>query len=140
MSATDRRIGFELARALFVVAAFVVVVAGIRAAAVIMVPFLLALFIAVVTTPLYIGLQRRGLPSAVALLVIIIGLACFGVGGVALVGERGPELVDLPRGARVTPNHEMGWDTRDVVVNVHTNANPHQIGREVAWAIRTGGV
>lgn len=86
MSATDRKIGFELARALFVVAAFVVVVAGIRTAAVIMVPFLLALFIAVVTTPLYIGLQRRGLPSAVALLVIIIGLAGLGVGGVALVG------------------------------------------------------
>ena len=32
----------------------------------------------------------------------------FHPGGIALVGERGPELVDLPRGARVTPNNEMG--------------------------------
>jgi len=28
-------------------------------------------------------------------------------GGLALVGERGPELVHLPRGARVTPNHKL---------------------------------
>lgn len=29
-------------------------------------------------------------------------------GGLSLVGERGPELVDLPRGARVTPNNKLG--------------------------------
>ena len=28
-------------------------------------------------------------------------------GGLALVGERGPELLRLPRGAAVTPNHEL---------------------------------
>lgn len=28
-------------------------------------------------------------------------------GGVALVGEKGPELVELPRGSVVTPNHEL---------------------------------
>ena len=29
-------------------------------------------------------------------------------GGLSLVGERGPELVDLPRGSRVTPNNKLG--------------------------------
>ena len=29
-------------------------------------------------------------------------------GGLSVVGERGPELVDLPRGARVTPNSKIG--------------------------------
>ena len=29
----------------------------------------------------------------------------FAPGGIALVGERGPEIVDLPRGSRVIPNH-----------------------------------
>lgn len=29
-------------------------------------------------------------------------------GGVALVGERGPELVNLPRGSQVIPNHKLG--------------------------------
>src|SRR5690606_9768259 len=28
-------------------------------------------------------------------------------GGLTWVGERGPELVDLPRGARVTPNNDL---------------------------------
>ncbi len=39
------------------------------------------------------------------------GIATGGVvqrGGVAVVGERGPELVDMPRGSRVTPNHAIG--------------------------------
>lgn len=31
----------------------------------------------------------------------------FAPGGLSLVGERGPELVDLPRGARVTPNNDL---------------------------------
>ena len=31
----------------------------------------------------------------------------FAPGGLALVGERGPELVNLPRGARVIPNDEL---------------------------------
>ena len=29
-------------------------------------------------------------------------------GGMSLVGERGPELVNLPRGAQVIPNHLLG--------------------------------
>lgn len=29
-------------------------------------------------------------------------------GGVALVGERGPELVNLPRGSQVIPNDKLG--------------------------------
>src|SRR3546814_20413841 len=28
-------------------------------------------------------------------------------GGLSWVGERGPDLVDLPRGARVTPNNDL---------------------------------
>lgn len=36
----------------------------------------------------------------------------FAPGGLALVGERGPELVNLPRGSQVTPNHELGGLTR----------------------------
>lgn len=31
----------------------------------------------------------------------------FAPGGLALVGERGPELVNLPRGSQVMPNHEL---------------------------------
>ena len=31
----------------------------------------------------------------------------FAPGGLAIVGERGPELVNLPRGSKVTPNHRL---------------------------------
>ena len=39
----------------------------------------------------------------------------FAPGGLALVGERGPELLNIPRGAKITPNHKlgsMGGDTK----------------------------
>ena len=41
----------------------------------------------------------------------ILGFASgtnFAPGGIAMVGERGPELVNLPRGSQVVPNHKLG--------------------------------
>jgi hypothetical protein len=32
----------------------------------------------------------------------------FAPGGMSLVGERGPELVNLPRGSKVIPNNRLG--------------------------------
>jgi len=58
-------------------------------------------------------------------------------GGRVRVGERGPEDVMLPNGSTVIPNHRLG-SGGGVTVNVTTNADPWQIGREVAWALRTG--
>jgi phage-related protein len=58
-------------------------------------------------------------------------------GGRVRVGERGPEEVMLPNGSTVIPNHRLG-SGGGVTVNVQTNADPWQIGREVAWALRTG--
>jgi AI-2 transport protein TqsA len=67
------------ARTLVVAASLVILIAGMKAAASILVPFLLALFIAIIATPLFLGLQQRGVNSAVALLimsllVVIVGL------------------------------------------------------------------
>lgn len=60
--------------------------------------------------------------------------------GMAVVGERGPELVRLPAGAEVIPNHDprMGGGS-NITVNVATSASPHDIAREVAWVMSTGG-
>lgn len=54
------------------------------------------------------------------------------------VGERGPELVRLPRGSDVTPNHETGGKG-GVNVYVTTQADPWAIGQEVSWAMKTSG-
>ncbi len=59
-------------RFLIGLACFVVVAAGIQAAAQIMVPFLLSVFIAFSCAPLLAWLQRRGLPTVVAVILIMI--------------------------------------------------------------------
>jgi AI-2 transport protein TqsA len=57
---------------LLTAAALVVVIAGMRAAAGMLVPFLLALFVAVISAPLYQGMRRRGLPSALAIVALVL--------------------------------------------------------------------
>ena len=63
-------------RFLFTAAAFVVVVSGMRAAADLLVPFLLAVFIAIICAPLLFWLKRKGVPNGLAVcatLVVILG-------------------------------------------------------------------
>ena len=62
-------------------------------------------------------------------------------GGFALVGEQGPELVNLPRGAQVFPADESAAMLGGVggVINVHISAgvgDPVAIGREVDRVLR----
>ena len=68
-------------------AAFIVVVAGMRAAESLLVPFLLSLFIAVIVTPLLSWLKSRGLPSAVAIILIMVLIVTFGAVIGAIVGS-----------------------------------------------------
>jgi phage-related minor tail protein len=60
--------------------------------------------------------------------------------GPVMVGERGPEVLNLPKGSSVTANHEGGGMSSGVTVNVATNANAADIGREIAWIMNTGGI
>jgi AI-2 transport protein TqsA len=64
-------------RTLITLASLVVIFAGIRAAAALVVPFLLALFLAILLTPAYFRLKRTGLPNYLALMIVITGLAVF---------------------------------------------------------------
>jgi AI-2 transport protein TqsA len=57
---------------LLTAAAFVIVVAGMRASAGILVPFLLAVFVAVICAPLYQAMTRRHVPAALAILGIVL--------------------------------------------------------------------
>ena len=55
-----------------------------------------------------IGLFGKGAQNAInAPKAFALGTN-YAPGGLALVGERGPELVNLPRGSTVTPNHRLG--------------------------------
>ena len=74
------------APALLTVAAFVVVVAGMRAAESIVVPFLLSIFIAIISAPPLFWLERKGLPRWLAMVIVIGAIIAVGVGVTALVG------------------------------------------------------
>ena len=58
-------------RFLILTAAFVIVIAGMKAAAPILIPFLLSVFIAIISAPSMFYLQQKGLPTALALSVVI---------------------------------------------------------------------
>ncbi len=74
------------ARVLLIVAAFVIVVAGMQAAEPILVPFLLSVFIAVICAPSLFWLERHGFPMVVALAVVILTVLLAGLLVGALVG------------------------------------------------------
>lgn len=74
------------ARFLLHAAAFVVVIAGVRAAEPIVVPFLVAVFLAIIAGPSVFWLERRGLPAVLAVLLVVLGLMTMLVGIGALLG------------------------------------------------------
>lgn len=62
-------------RALVITASLVIILAGIKVAAPLVVPFLLSLFLAIVLAPPFFRLQKIGLPGPVALAIMIVALA-----------------------------------------------------------------
>ena len=62
-------------RVLLVLAALVIVIAGLKAASTIIVPLLMALFIAIITTPFMLWLTGKGAPKWAALGLILLVLA-----------------------------------------------------------------
>lgn len=56
-------------------AAFVVVIAGMKASTQLLIPFLLAIFIAVLCTPLMVWLKSKKIPSTLAVLLVVIMLS-----------------------------------------------------------------
>lgn len=70
----------------------------------------------------------------------------FAPGGLAMVGERGPELVNLPRGSRVTPNNELGGMTRVEIADTtglfrfRVNGQIMEAAPSIASAGASGGV
>lgn len=65
-------------RALIAAACLVIILAGIKVSASLVAPFLFAVFLAILLTPPYLRLKQFGLPAAVVLTVMILGLALFG--------------------------------------------------------------
>jgi len=68
-------------------AAFIIIAAGMRAAQSLVVPFLLAAFVATIfAQPLY-WLKNRGVPGWLAYIIIVIAIAVLGIGFGAIISE-----------------------------------------------------
>lgn len=83
---------------LFVLAMIVVVVFGMRLAAPILIPFFLAVFVAILSLPIMMWLKGRGVPSVLAILVtVLVDVSVFGL-IVLLASQSATEFQDqLPR-------------------------------------------
>jgi predicted PurR-regulated permease PerM len=86
-----------LTRLLLAGACFVIVVAGMRAASDILVPLILSAFIATIFAPPLFWLKRKGLPTPLAIFIVIAVIISIGLGVGALVGTSFEKFVqDLP--------------------------------------------
>jgi AI-2 transport protein TqsA len=77
----------SFSRFLVVAAAFVIVVSGMKMAGPLFVPFLLAVFIAMIVSPLLAGLKRYQLPNGVAIFVVIALVFSVGLILAAVIGS-----------------------------------------------------
>ncbi|RJP78083.1 MAG: AI-2E family transporter [Desulfobacteraceae bacterium] len=64
---------------LVTMASFVVIVAGMRAAEAIINPFLLAVFIAIISASPMFWLQKKGVPAWLSILIVVLGILLIGV-------------------------------------------------------------
>jgi AI-2 transport protein TqsA len=68
-------------------AAVVIIVAGMRAAQSLVVPFLLAGFISIIFAQPLIWLRSKGVPTWLALIIIVIAIACLGLFFAVVIGD-----------------------------------------------------
>ena len=68
----------QVSRSILVLAAVIIVIAGMKQSASLLVPFLLSVFIAVLSLPAMNSLERHGLGAGLSLLVVILGVLIAG--------------------------------------------------------------
>lgn len=108
MPTVDRR-----ARGLLPIASFVVIVAGLRAADNLVVPFLVAIFVAILSLPFLFWLQSLGAPRAVAVFVTIVAAtAVLGAVGFLMAGavaEFAQQVPEYQRGLQEVTAQVVDW-------------------------------
>jgi AI-2 transport protein TqsA len=82
---------------LLILASFIIVIAGMKAASSILVPFFLAVFIAFICAPPMFWLQRKGVPKVLALVAILVAILFLGLlFGALIVPSLNDFLSSLP--------------------------------------------
>lgn len=98
-------------KALLVTAALFVVLAGLKIATNIVVPFLLSVFIAIICNPLIVKASKYRIPKPVAIvaIIVIILILVLSLGG--LVGQSARDLSDLLPQYKAQLNEQFVWLT-----------------------------
>ena len=120
-----------LGRVLLPAACFVVVVWGLWASQEIVVPFLLSIFVAVLSAPPLFWLKRKGLPSWAALVVVLLSVVIAGILLGTVIGssasgfreksaEYGNEIQEK-LDMLYSVFESMGWEKPDDVIGEHLN-------------------
>jgi AI-2 transport protein TqsA len=111
-------------RILIGLACFVVIIAGMKASAEILMPFLLAAFIAIIAAPAIFWLERRKVPAALAITVVILAVLLF----FTLVGTLiGTSVNDF---TRQLPNYQLRLGDEIGAVTAWLNARGFQVSLE----------
>ena len=92
---------------LFTFAAFIIVVAGMRAAQDILIPFLLSIFIAVISHPLVVSLRAKGIHTSFSIVLVIFAIIAVGFGITSLLGTSLNDFTDnLPHYQKLLQFHQ----------------------------------
>jgi predicted PurR-regulated permease PerM len=96
-------------------AAVVIIFAGLQAAQIIIAPLLLAIFFALILTPPLAWLKKKGLPDALAIIVLSAFVFLLGLGGVLIFSNA------LTQFAKKLPTYQekvtVGYTTIDTWIN-----------------------
>lgn len=85
-------------RFLLTTASFIIVVAGMRAAESILVPFIVAAFLAIISTSPVFWLRQKRVPVAVAILLVILGVLSVGLAFILVIGTSLDDFLEaIPR-------------------------------------------
>ena len=91
-------------------AAFVIVVAGMKAAAPLVVPFLLAVFLAIICAPPVFWMQTKGLPEIIGLLLVISVIVAVWILLVTLIGSSMTDFSrNVPKYQQTLQEQTVGW-------------------------------
>lgn len=99
----------SVGQVMLVMAAVVVVLAGVKAASVVVVPVLLALFIAIISHPLIEWFHRLGLPRFLALLPVVVVISVMVVLLTGLVVQSANEFTQNMPQYRAQSSAQLDW-------------------------------
>lgn len=107
-------------------AMLVIILAGIRAAAEIIVPFLLASFLAIVLNPLVTILMKRGIRRSIAISLVIVAILVVITLLVAMLASSVNELSNLYPEIRATLEQKLGV-VQHLAATVHINISAESL-------------